>query len=256
MSAHDREAYRKAFVEYLRRGTPIRLSRKQIRETAQYVWHTAQDEKVRQTHRANDGHLFSWDEPPPTGHPGQDYNCRCAARPYVQGETEFGYHELAELEPSSTYRWGDADLVAHYYQGGGVDVTLAEIGHLAEMVEQYAYKDGDLGAFRRLSNQLANEARQVHTGQMTYEFEFAYDFGNVEFSHGFGVVAGSFMGSVVEIGAIPRIDGESNFNFSDRFEDPIGLGIEVGGDPYGITGRWSATFTAEVFSNARESDFR
>jgi len=36
---------------------------------------------VRPDHAANDGQIFSWDISPPTGHPGEDYNCRCYAEP-------------------------------------------------------------------------------------------------------------------------------------------------------------------------------
>ncbi|MEM7617627.1 MAG: hypothetical protein AAF195_04525, partial [Pseudomonadota bacterium] len=32
-------------------------------------------------HSVNDGRIFFWDNPPPTGHPGEDYNCRCHAGP-------------------------------------------------------------------------------------------------------------------------------------------------------------------------------
>lgn len=49
-----------------------------------YVWSTAGDERVRDTHRANEGKTFSWDNPPSeTGHPGEDINCRCIALPVL-----------------------------------------------------------------------------------------------------------------------------------------------------------------------------
>lgn len=45
-----------------------------------YTWATAHDDRVRPTHRANDGRVFKWTEPPIiTGHPGNDYQCRCVA---------------------------------------------------------------------------------------------------------------------------------------------------------------------------------
>lgn len=45
-----------------------------------YQWQTAGDERVRETHAANDGEVFAWDDPPAeTGHPGEDVNCRCVA---------------------------------------------------------------------------------------------------------------------------------------------------------------------------------
>lgn len=205
---------------------------------------------------ANDGHLFSWDDPPETGHPGADYNCRCQALAYVPGETEFAFHTMSELESSSPYRWIDPDFVAHYFLGNGVAVTLAEVGHLREIVEQYAYLDKGEGTFRRLSTQIAIEARTVRNGGVSLDFNNNYDFGDVGFSHGFGVVKGAFNGTTVQIGPMLRIEGWSRFEFTDRFEDPVGLGIEVGGDPYDISGRWSASFTAEILVDSSESNYR
>ncbi len=50
----------------------------------EYIWQTAEDERVRETHEANNGQKFRWDEPPAeTGHPGQDISCRCTARAVV-----------------------------------------------------------------------------------------------------------------------------------------------------------------------------
>lgn len=52
----------------------------------QYIWRTSRDERVRETHRLNEGRKFSWNEPPAeTGHPGQDINCRCTAEPVIPG---------------------------------------------------------------------------------------------------------------------------------------------------------------------------
>ena len=58
-----------------------------------YYWKTARDNRVRPCHRALDGHIFEWDNPPEmwretkhgivyTGmrcNPGEDYGCRCVA---------------------------------------------------------------------------------------------------------------------------------------------------------------------------------
>lgn len=52
---------------------------------SKYVWVTAGDERVRPTHAANEGRTFSWDDPPATGNPGDDYNCRCIASPVLEG---------------------------------------------------------------------------------------------------------------------------------------------------------------------------
>lgn len=51
-----------------------------------YIWSTSLDERVRPSHAAKEGKKFSWDNPPnDTGHPGEDYNCRCVAIPVFQG---------------------------------------------------------------------------------------------------------------------------------------------------------------------------
>lgn len=55
-----------------------------------YVWRTARDERVRgnpdgkypdadPSHWDREGQVFSWDDPPEDGQPGQAINCRCSA---------------------------------------------------------------------------------------------------------------------------------------------------------------------------------
>ena len=62
MTLHRADAYRLRFDRYLRRGTPIHLplERKDDPSTERYVRRSRRDGKVRPTHRANDGHIFSW----------------------------------------------------------------------------------------------------------------------------------------------------------------------------------------------------
>ena len=43
----------------------------------QYIWRTRGDSKTRISHRMREGTVFSWENPPPGGHPGEDFNCRC-----------------------------------------------------------------------------------------------------------------------------------------------------------------------------------
>lgn len=249
------KAYREAFGEYLRRGMPIHRSLKQAATSDRYVWRTQRDPRVRTEHRRNEGRVFTWSEAPRTGHPGDDHNCRCEAVPYVPGETEFGFHDFSTGLASSYDRWTDWDFSTHYYRGEGRAVDLLEVGHLREIAEQYAYGDGAEGAFRRLSDQLADAARATGGGPLRYEFGAAYDFGDVAFSHGDGVVRGVFTGTVQDRGDMLVISGEARFEFSDRFADPLNLGFEPGGTPYEITGDWTATFSAEVFADGARSIF-
>ena len=85
----DRQLYQKAFQAYLRKGTPIEWSIKQERPTTHYIWRTRRDGKVRSTHAAREGQVFSWNDPPQGGNPGEDYGCRCTAEPYLPEASEF-----------------------------------------------------------------------------------------------------------------------------------------------------------------------
>ena len=50
-----------------------------------FTWDTSGDERVRDTHRALDGKVFAYDDPPTVGGrqvlPGEDYRCRCISQP-------------------------------------------------------------------------------------------------------------------------------------------------------------------------------
>lgn len=48
-----------------------------------YRWRTAGDLRVRTAHRQREGRIFSWQQPPADGHPGQPINCRCTAEPVL-----------------------------------------------------------------------------------------------------------------------------------------------------------------------------
>lgn len=87
----DSIVYRQAFTQYLRKGTPIEVSIKTLLQKAAetseshstplYRWHTSGDDRVRPSHAANEGKIFAWANPPATGHPSEEANCRCWAEP-------------------------------------------------------------------------------------------------------------------------------------------------------------------------------
>jgi SPP1 gp7 family putative phage head morphogenesis protein len=58
-----------------------------------YVWETMRDEAVRPAHEERQGHVFSWDDPPSDGHPGEPWGCRCWPTP--------AFGELADLVEES-----------------------------------------------------------------------------------------------------------------------------------------------------------
>jgi F like protein len=53
-----------------------------LKPTAYYTWRTAGYERVRSTHAAHAGQVFSWANAPEGGHPGTAPNCRCWPEPY------------------------------------------------------------------------------------------------------------------------------------------------------------------------------
>jgi len=175
----------------------------------------------------------------------------------------------------SAERWGDDDFIRHFFEGEGQEVTLSEIGHLRAIVNQYAYYDGAEGAFRRLSDQIADKARARGNGQFSYVFDRSYDFGDVATSHGNAVVEGEFEGSVTGRRDYLEVEGSINFRFRDVFTDPLGIRERVndtsnpdavsdfwrqltdgGGTDYNITGQWQTRFRAEVALDREVSIYR
>ena len=59
-------------------GSLTQLRQQEVGVT-QYHWETAGDERVRESHAENQGKIFDWNDPPETGHPGFEINCRCTA---------------------------------------------------------------------------------------------------------------------------------------------------------------------------------
>jgi len=49
---------------------------------SRYIWRTSKDERVRETHVAREGKVFTWEKGSEIGtHPGQEIQCRCIAEP-------------------------------------------------------------------------------------------------------------------------------------------------------------------------------
>lgn len=63
----------------------ITQARQQSIGITKYTWSTSNDERVRDSHAEKEGKVFSWNSPPEdTGHPGEDYQCRCIAVPFME----------------------------------------------------------------------------------------------------------------------------------------------------------------------------
>ena len=109
----------------------------------------------------------------------------------------------------------------HYYFGGGGAVDLREIGHLYEIVEQYAWNDKVEGAFRRLAGQIADKARTAKSSAFTLTVNNFYDFGSVQFSHGDGSVKGVFNGLAEKQGKIFKISGTTDLSSAMNSRIPL-----------------------------------
>lgn len=67
-----------------------------------YVWRTTGDDKVRGAHATRNGRIFTWDNPPEGGHPGEDHNCRCWAELVPTSfEKDKCYREQENLKKAS-----------------------------------------------------------------------------------------------------------------------------------------------------------
>ena len=65
-------------------NSALNQQRSQNLGVEEYDWRTANDERVRDSHKSKNGKTFRWDTPPKdTGHPGQDIQCRCVAQAII-----------------------------------------------------------------------------------------------------------------------------------------------------------------------------
>lgn len=81
-------AYRAKFIardQVTKLNAEVSKSRQTNLGIKRYIWRTSRDERVRDSHRSKEGKTFSWNDPPSdTGHPGEDFNCRCTAEPVIE----------------------------------------------------------------------------------------------------------------------------------------------------------------------------
>ena len=282
----DQKTYKKAFQDYLRKGTPIMWSIKQERPTTHYIWRTRRDGKVRSRHAEREGQIFAWDSPPPGGHTGEDYNCRCTAEPYIPDLTEFMSIEIDGLGAKSG--WGNREFIHHYFNGSGRGVTLNQIGHDRKIISAFIDLRGEA-----IKQQIARAARGTRSGSVSYNFVNTYDMTGVVFSIGNTTIGGSFSGQSSEENGILTIEGDLDFYLNDEFADPLDIGVEVDdyrpgsilydnihkplndylrgrvglpsngpqrlgvreGVPYTITGQWSGRLEGQIYADPARSKY-
>jgi len=80
-----------ARTETARTASNLTRARAQYVGSTHYIWHTAGDSDVRAGHKAMNGKIFRWDDPPEVDEngrymrhgPGEIWNCRCWAEPII-----------------------------------------------------------------------------------------------------------------------------------------------------------------------------
>ncbi len=273
MHTIETPAYRKAFIQHLRKGTAIEISLKAAKDekpTTHYIWRTSGDSKVRASHAANNGKVFVWGNPPETGHPGEDYNCRCTAEPYAPDVDESSSQHVTSIVDEGLRRWAWYDFVLHYYLGSGTSVRLSHVGHLQDVIN--ASREH---VFKGVERQVFSDAREIISGNLSDTFENTYPFYSVSFVHGRSTVEGRYNGSVARNGNALHINVEVVYNFSDVFTDPLDIreresgssdpraieaneliDSEVGGQYYNITDSWTTRLRAVIHINANKSGYR
>ncbi|MCB2082295.1 MAG: hypothetical protein KDD76_06615 [Rickettsiales bacterium] len=80
---------------------------KRLGNSMYYIWRTQDDAKVRASHAANDDRMFRWEDPPATGHPGEDYNCLCWAEPI--GDDQYA-NQLLISTVNDGEKWSNLDF--------------------------------------------------------------------------------------------------------------------------------------------------
>jgi SPP1 gp7 family putative phage head morphogenesis protein len=92
----DRVDVSRSRAQFIARDQTLKLNgqinehRQRSAGVAKYTWSTSHDERVRESHAALDGQVFSWDDPPETNddgdtnNPGEDFSCRCVGVPYLE----------------------------------------------------------------------------------------------------------------------------------------------------------------------------
>lgn len=78
-----------ARTEISRANATFNQARAEYVGATDYIWRTAEDEIVRESHAEVDGQVFSFLAPPTLsdgemGHPGEFVNCRCFAEPIIK----------------------------------------------------------------------------------------------------------------------------------------------------------------------------
>ncbi len=249
------------------------LQCKQLGHSTRYIWHTQDDRKVRPAHARNDERIFQWDNPPPTGHPGEDFNCRCWAEPL--GDDHYARQLLITKVRDNRERWTIFTFARHYRNGKGKEISLEKTGYMNDVIDHFANhalaSDGKPGVYRAVEEQIINRAKEQGEGSLDYDFKRSFNFGPVNSVFANSIVEGVFDGDArKEEGGYLVINGVMTYSFSDEYTDPLqiieiteripginreealtivqdlGINIDFAGTVFFTKGTWKTKFNATV----------
>jgi len=220
----------------------------------------------------NDGEIFSWDNPPPRGHPGEDYNCRCWAEAFnpddeeSRQETKNQYVTSAAADQGPP--WDTWELSRYYFYGNGKPLRLEEIGLLGSVID-YA-KTNDTGfilsngsIFERVENQIFKEARaKGNSANFSGSWNPSYSFHGMVFAIGGATVKGSYSVETEDRGKFLIVRADIYYSFYDRFTDPLDILNRIpgeyelpGGQAFDITGEWKTQLNAIIKKDSKTSKY-
>ena len=136
-------------------NSALNQQRSQNLGVEEYVWRTANDERVRDSHKSKNGKTFRWDTPPKdTGHPGQDIQCfpgntevmllgdvRKLFRRRYTGELSFFVTEnnkVIRSTPNHLHLTSTGWVAAKHIKIGDYVVNVSD--HSINSVEAYSHK--------------------------------------------------------------------------------------------------------------------
>jgi hypothetical protein len=150
--------------------------------------------------------------------------------------------------------WTNADFLAYYYRTSGPDwidtETMGLTSDIWNVIAIQVLPNGKSQIEDEVNNSVKNASGLSGSNSFTYNTQKSYSFGSVCFSLGYGSV---FTYNSVSFSWYEYTEDEhiyrdyywlteSIFSYSDSFQDPLDIGLEIG-KPYGYDHEWNLSIS-------------